>query len=310
MVGYALRRCLMLIPILIGITLISFSILQLVPGDPARVIAGIDAEEKDVQAVRQQLGLDKPVLIQYGIFLRNVIKGDMGESIRTQRDVVDEIWPRFINTMKLAVASVMIALPIGLMIGSVAAIRQNTAVDYATMVLVLLGISTPTFWSGLLLALVFSVYFGWLPSGGAEGLSSLVLPALTLAAPVSAMTARMVRSSLLEVLRQEYIRTARAKGQKESKVIIRHALKNALIPTVTVVGLQFGYLMGGSVLVETIFTWPGLGRLIVDSIFTRDYPVVQGGVMMFSFSFVLINLIIDLLYAYLDPRISYEQKST
>jgi peptide/nickel transport system permease protein len=310
MVNYVLRRFLMLIPILIGITLISFSILQLVPGDPARVIAGIDAEEKDVQAVRQQLGLDKPVLVQYGIFLRNVIKGDMGESIRTQRDVVDEIWPRFINTMKLAVASIMIALPIGLMIGSVAAIRQNTAVDYATMVLVLLGISTPTFWSGLLLALVFSVYFGWLPSGGAEGLSSLVLPALTLAAPVSAMTARMARSSLLEVLRQEYIRTARAKGQKESKVIIRHALKNAMIPTVTVVGLQFGYLMGGSVLVETIFTWPGLGRLIVDSIFTRDYPVVQGGVMMFSFSFVLVNLIIDLLYAYLDPRISYEQKNT
>jgi peptide/nickel transport system permease protein len=310
MVNYVLRRLLMLIPILIGITLISFSILQLVPGDPARVIAGIDAEEKDVQVVRQQLGLDKPVLVQYGIFLRNVIKGDMGESIRTQRDVVDEIWPRFINTMKLAVASIMIALPIGLIIGSVAAIRQNTAVDYATMVLVLLGISTPTFWSGLLLALIFSVYFGWLPSGGAEGLSSLVLPALTLAAPVSAMTARMVRSSLLEVLRQEYIRTARAKGQKESKVIIGHALKNALIPTVTVVGLQFGYLMGGSVLVETIFTWPGLGRLIVDSIFMRDYPVVQGGVMMFSFSFVLVNLIIDLLYAYLDPRISYEQKNS
>ena len=296
----------MLIPILIGITFISFSILQVVPGDPARVIAGIEATESDVQAVRQQLGLDRPILVQYGIFLKNVIRGRMGESIRTQRDVIKEIWPRFVNTVKLAIVSITISLIIGILLGSVAAMHRNTTVDYAATIFVLLGISTPTFWSGLLLALIFSVYLGWLPSGGAAGLSSIILPAVTLAAPVTAMTARMVRSSLLEVLKQDYIRTARAKGQKESKVVIGHALKNALIPTVTVVGLQFGYLMGGAVLVETIFTWPGLGRLIVDSIFTRDYPVVQGGIMIFSFSFVVINLIVDLLYAYLDPRISYE----
>ena len=306
MISYVIRRCFILIPTLVGITLISFLILQLVPGDPARMIAGVEANEKDIEAVRHQLGLDKPVLLQYGIFLKNLAKGDLGESIRTKNSVVYEIWPRLINTVRLALASLIISLPIGLIAGTIAAIRQNTIIDYVTMVCVLLGISTPTFWSGLILVLIFSVHLGWFPSGGAEGLMSLVLPAVTLGAATAAMTARMIRSSLLDVLRQDYIRTARAKGQKESKVISNHALKNALIPTVTVVGLQFGYLLGGAVLVETIFTWPGLGRLIVDSIFIRDYPVVQGGIMFFAFSFVLVNLIVDVLYAYLDPRITYE----
>ena len=306
MISYVIRRCFILIPTLIGITLISFLILQLVPGDPARMIAGVEAKEQDIEAVRHQLGLDKPILIQYGIFLKNLAKGDLGESIRTKNSVVYEIWPRLINTVRLALASLIISLPIGLIAGTIAAIRQNTIIDYVTMVCFLLGISTPTFWSGLILVLIFSVHLGWFPSGGAEGLMSLVLPALTLGAATAAMTARMIRSSLLDVLRQDYIRTARAKGQKESKVISNHALKNALIPTVTVVGLQFGYLLGGAVLVETIFTWPGLGRLIVDSIFIRDYPVVQGGIMFFAFSFVLVNLVVDVLYAYLDPRITYE----
>ncbi|MBW2060885.1 MAG: ABC transporter permease [Deltaproteobacteria bacterium] len=306
MISYVIRRILMLVPTLIGITLVSFLILQLVPGDPARTIAGLEAEEEDIEAIRHQLGLDKPIIVQYGIFLKNVTKGEFGQSIRTQNDVVAEIWPRFINTLKLALASILISLFIGLIIGSVAAIRQNTIVDYTSMVFVLLGISTPTFWSGLLIILVFSVFLGWFPSGGSEGLISLVLPAITLAAPSAAVTARMTRSSMLEVFRQDYIRTARAKGQKESKVIYKHALKNALIPTTTIVGLQFGYLMGGAVLVETVFTWPGLGRLIVDSIYTRDYPVVQGGVILFAFGFVLANLVVDILYIYLDPRISYE----
>jgi peptide/nickel transport system permease protein len=306
MISYVVRRCFILVPTLIGITLISFLILQLVPGDPARMIAGVEAKEEDIVAVRHQLGLDKPILIQYGIFLKNLLRGNLGESIRTKNSVVYEIWPRLINTVKLALASLIISLPIGLIMGTIAAIRQNTIVDYVMMVCVLLGISTPTFWSGLILALIFSVHLGWFPSGGAGGVMSLVLPSVTLAAATAAMTARMIRSSLLDVLRQDYIRTARAKGQKESKVISKHALKNALIPTVTVVGLQFGYLLGGAVLVETIFTWPGLGRLIVDSIFIRDYPVVQGGIMFFAFSFVLVNLIVDVLYAYLDPRITYE----
>jgi ABC-type dipeptide/oligopeptide/nickel transport system permease component len=281
-------------------------ILQLVPGDPAQIILGLEAEPEQLDALRQKLGLDKPVLVQYAVFLKNTVKGDLGESIRTRNDVVAEIWPRFLNTLRLTVTSILLATVIGLVVGCIAAMRQNTKVDYLVMAGVLLGISTPTFWSGLLIILVFSVYLGWFPAGGATGFASLVLPAVTLAAPAAAMTARMARSSLLEVFRQDYIRTARAKGQKESKVIYKHALRNALIPTLTVVGLQFGYLMGGAVLVETIFTWPGLGRLLVDAIFNRDYPVVQGGIMIFAFSFVIVNLIVDILYAYLDPRISYE----
>jgi ABC-type dipeptide/oligopeptide/nickel transport system permease component len=306
MISYVIRRLLMVIPILLGITLASFMILQLVPGDPAQIILGLEAEPEQLDALRQKLGLDKPVLVQYAVFLKNTLKGDLGESIRTRNDVVAEIWPRFLNTLRLTVTSILLATVIGLVVGCIAAMRQNTKVDYLVMAGVLLGISTPTFWSGLLIILVFSVYLGWFPAGGATGFASLVLPAVTLAAPAAAMTARMARSSLLEVFRQDYIRTARAKGQKESKVIYKHALRNALIPTLTVVGLQFGYLMGGAVLVETIFTWPGLGRLLVDAIFNRDYPVVQGGIMIFAFSFVIVNLIVDILYAYLDPRISYE----
>ena len=306
MISYMVRRLLMVIPILLGITLVSFTILQLVPGDPAQIILGLEAEPEQLDALRHELGLDKPVIVQYAIFLKNTLKGDLGESIRTRNDVVAEIWPRFLNTLRLTVTSILLATIIGLAVGCLAAMRQNTKVDYLVMAGVLLGISTPTFWSGLLIILVFSVYLGWFPAGGATGFASLVLPAVTLAAPAAAMTARMARSSLLEVFRQDYIRTARAKGQKESKVIYKHALRNALIPTLTVVGLQFGYLMGGAVLVETIFTWPGLGRLLVDAIFNRDYPVVQGGIMIFAFSFVMVNLIVDILYAYLDPRISYE----
>jgi len=296
----------MLIPTLVGITLVSFLILQFVPGDPARTIAGDEATEEDVQALRVRLGLDRPIFIQYGIFLKNIVKGNFGESIRTQNTVIAEVWPRFLNTLRLALASIVIAFFFGIALGTVAAIYQNSTIDHTTMGIVLLGISTPTFWSGLIIVLIFSVYLGWFPSGGAEGFSSLVLPTITLAAPCIAMAARMTRSSMLEVLRQDYIKTARAKGQKESKVVYIHALRNALIPTITIIGLQFGYLMGGAVLVETIFTWPGLGRLIVSSISGRDYPMVQGGVMIFAFSFILVNLIVDILYTYLDPRITYE----
>ena len=296
----------MLIPTLVGITFVCFLILQLVPGDPARTIAGPDAEDEAVQAFRVRLGLDKPIIIQYGNFLKNAIRGDLGVSIRTQNAVLNEILPRFINTVKLALTSILISIPIGLIIGTIASTHQNTKIDYLAMGAVLLGISTPTFWSGMILALIFAVYLGWVPSGGAGGFISLILPSITLAAPSAAVTARMTRSSMLEALRQEYINTARAKGQKESKVIYKHALKNALIPTITIVGLQFGYLLGGAVLVEMVFTWPGLGRLIVESIFMRDYPMIQGGVMLFSFSFVIVNLIVDIIYTYLDPRISYE----
>ena len=308
MIRYFISRILMLIPTLVGITLVSFLILQLIPGDPARTIAGLEADEEAVQSVRKQLGLDRPILVQYGRFLKNTITGNLGQSIRTKNEVFAEIWPRFLNTLKLSIVSIVLSIILGVVAGTVAATRKNTAVDYITMLMVLLGISTPTFWSGLVIILIFSVYLGWFPSGGAQGMASLVLPAIALAAPSIAITARMTRSSMLEVLRQDFIKTARAKGQMEFYVVYGHALKNALIPTVTIVGLQFGYLMGGAVLVETVFTWPGLGRLIVDSILTRDYPIVQAGVMLFAISFVGINLAVDLLYTYLDPRISYDHK--
>jgi peptide/nickel transport system permease protein len=306
MKNYILRRLLMLFPTLIAITMISFFILQVVPGDPARAMAGIDAEEKDVQAIREQLGLDRPLYVQYGIFLKNVIQGNFGESIRSRDDVIKQIWPRFLNTLKLALASISLSVVFGILIGVTAASRKNTVWDYTTMGLILLGISAPTFWTGLLLILFFSVYAGCFPAGGVGGFSHLFLPAITLAAPSAAVTARMTRSSMLEVLQMDYIQTARAKGQKEVKVVFQHALKNALMPTITIVGMQFGYLLGGAVLVETVFTWPGLGWLLVDAIFAKDYPVVQAGVLIFAAGFVLVNLAVDLLYTYVDPRIHYE----
>ena len=306
MLHYVLRRLLMLVPTLIGITFVSFLILQLVPGDPASFAAGQDADAATIATVRKELGLDKSIPHQYGLFLANVVKGDFGRSMVTRSAVAHEIWPRFLDTTRLALASILIAIVVGTLLGTLAAVYHNSWIDRATMIVVLFGISTPTFWSGLVIILIFSVHLGWFPSGGAEGFRSIILPAVTLAAPALAMASRMTRSSMLDVLRQDYIKTARAKGQKERNIIFNHALKNALIPTVTIIGLQFGYLMGGAVLVETIFSWPGLGRLIVSSISTRDYPMVQGGVLLFAFSFVLVNLLIDFLYTYLDPRIVYE----
>jgi ABC-type dipeptide/oligopeptide/nickel transport system permease component len=296
----------MIIPTLIAITMVSFFILQVVPGDPARAMAGIEANEKDVQAIRKQLGLDKPIYVQYGIFLKHIVQGDFGQSIRSRDDVIKQIWPRFLNTLRLAVASISLSIVIGIIAGVIAATRRNSGIDYLTMGLVLVGISAPTFWTGLLLILVFSVFTGWFPAGGTGGFLSLVLPAITLAAPSAAVTARMTRSSMLEVLQMDYIKTARAKGQKEMKVVFKHALKNALMPTITIVGMQFGYLMGGAVLVETVFTWPGVGWVLVDAIFAKDYPVVQAGVIIIAASFVFVNLAVDILYSYVNPRITYE----
>ena len=306
MVAYVARRILMLIPILVCITLVSFFILQAIPGDPARVIAGIDAREDQVQVIRHELGLDKPIYVQYGIFLKNVIQLNFGQSIRSKDDVIKQVWPRFKKTLLLAVASIAISITIGILAGVIASTKQNTALDYIISVTFLLGISAPTFWIGLLLMLFFSVWAGWFPAGGIDSMSSIVLPAVTLAAPSTAVTARMTRASMLEVLRMDYIKTARAKGQREVKVVFKHALKNALMPTVTVVGIQFGFLMGGSVLVETVFSWPGLGWLVVDAIFAKDYPVVQACVMFFAFSFVLANLAVDILYTYINPRVTYD----
>ncbi|MBW2061506.1 MAG: ABC transporter permease [Deltaproteobacteria bacterium] len=306
MLAYIVRRILLLIPALLAITLVAFLILQLIPGDPARVIVGIDADEKQLEAIRHQLGLDKPIIVQYGIFLKSIVRFNFGQSIRSQDDVINQILPRFKNTLLLALVSITISVIVGVLAGVIASTKQNTSLDYAITSLVLLGISAPTFWIGLLLILFFSVFAGLFPAGGIEGLKSIILPAITLAAPSAAVTARMTRSSMLEVLRMDYIKTARAKGQKESRIVFKHALKNALLPTITIVGIQFGYLMGGSVLVETVFSWPGLGWLIVDAIFAKDYPVVQACVIFFAFSFILVNLVVDILYGYINPRVTYD----
>jgi peptide/nickel transport system permease protein len=306
MIAYIIRRVLMLVPTLLAVTVGSFLILHLIPGDPARVMAGLEASEEIVESLRHRLGLDKPIYVQYAIFLKNISKLNFGESIRSQDAVIKQILPRFKNTLILSLVSISISTLIGILAGVLASVRQNTITDYTITTLVLLGISAPSFWLGLLLILFFSVFLGIFPAGGMLEIKSIVLPAITLAGGASAMTARMMRSSMLETLRMDYIKAARAKGQREYKVIFKHALKNALMPTITIVGIQFGYLMGGSVLVETVFSWPGLGWLTVDAIFAKDYPVVQACVLFFAFSFVFVNLAVDVVYAYISPKMTYD----
>jgi ABC-type dipeptide/oligopeptide/nickel transport system permease component len=304
--NYILRRLLHIIPVLFGVTLLTFSMLHLIPGDPAQILAGPDASASDIMALRQQMGLDKPLAVQYVDYLKGLAQGDLGRSMSTRRPVLDELMDRFPNTLILAVAGVGVAVLLGIPIGVLAAIRARTMVDHAAMVLALLGISAPAFWLGFILMMVFSVHLGWFPSAGYRSWGHLVLPAFTLGTGAMAIVARMTRSSLLEVLNQDYVRTARAKGLHEVLVIAKHALRNALIPTTTVVGLSFGSLLGGAVLTEMVFAWPGLGRLIVLSIGIRDLPVIQGAVLLLALTFVLVNLGVDLLYGLIDPRVRRE----
>jgi ABC-type dipeptide/oligopeptide/nickel transport system permease component len=307
MVAYILRRIILIIPIVLGVTLVSFIILHSIPGDPAEVIAGMDGTKEILEKIRADLGLDKPLPIQYLVFIKNIlIHGDFGYSYRTQRPVSQEIKGRFINSIKLGVTAIVIAILIGLICGTLSAIKENSKLDRFFTISSLISLSTPTFWSGLLLIIFFSVYLKWLPAGGMSGLKSYILPAIALGLPASAVIIRMVRTSLLEVLHENYIRTAKAKGLSPLRVILRHALKNALIPTVTIIGLQFGWLLGGTVVVETVFSWPGMGQLIITGILGRDYPMVQGAIIVLAFAFICINLFVDILYTYLDPRIQYE----
>ena len=303
---YILRRLLHIIPVLFGVTLLTFSMLHLIPGDPAQILAGPDASASDIMELRQQMGLDRPLAVQYVDYLKGLAQGDLGRSMSTRRPVLDELMDRFPNTLILAVAGVGVAVLLGIPIGVLAAIRARTMVDHAAMVLALLGISAPAFWLGFILMMVFSVHLGWFPSAGYRSWGHLVLPAFTLGTGAMAIVARMTRSSLLEVLNQDYVRTARAKGLHEVLVIAKHALRNALIPTTTVVGLSFGSLLGGAVLTEMVFAWPGLGRLIVYSIGIRDLPVIQGAVLLLALTFVLVNLGVDLLYGLIDPRVRRE----
>ncbi len=306
MTRYIIRRVLYTIPVMLVVSFVVFGILHIAPGDPARLLAGEDARPEDVAIVRANYGLDQPLYIQYGVWLGNVLRGDFGRSIVTRRPVLDEVKARLPSTIELAFASLLIAIVAGMVAGVISATRQYSLLDHATMVLALLGISMPVFWLGIMLIFFFAVDLRWFPTGGTGTFQQLVLPSVTLGAASMAIIARMTRSSMLEVIRQDYIRTARAKGLAEQIVMLRHALKNALIPVVTVIGLQFGYLLAGAVLTETVFSRPGLGRLLVTSITSRDFPVVQGTLMMLSISFVLINLLVDVLYGYLDPRIRYD----
>lgn len=305
---YILRRVLLLIPVMLGVSFVVFTIMFFTPGDPAKILLGERAPAEEVAMLRTQMGLDDPFIVQFFNFVKNAAQGDLGRSLVTKRAVSAEIWSRFPATLQLSAAAVLIAVLMGIPIGIISATKQYSTFDMVSMVIALLGVSMPNFWQGMMMILLFSITFRVLPSSGYGTLNHLIMPAATIGTSAAAVITRMTRSSMLEVVRQDYIRTARAKGLSERVVINRHALKNALIPIVTVIGLQFGSLLGGAVLTESIFSWPGVGRFMVDAIRTKDFPSVQGGVLMLALTFSIVNLGVDILYAYIDPRIKAQYK--
>ena len=306
MTRFILQRLAWSVPVMLGVSLIVFLILALAPGDAARALAGTDASESDIEAIRKSLGLDQPLPIQYLRFLGRLVQLDLGRSAVTNRpvtrEIADNIWPTF----ELAVAAMVLAIVLGMTLGVLSAVYRGSLLDTAFTVVALFGVSMPIFWLGLMLMLVFAVELRWFPTTGVGGLEYLVLPAVTLCGGSLAIIARMTRSSMLEVFGEDYVRTARAKGMREQTVVVNHVLRNALIPTVTAISLQFGYLLAGTVLTETVFARPGLGRMLVDAVNLRDAGLAQGGIMMLAATFVAINLAVDVLYAYLDPRIRYD----
>jgi peptide/nickel transport system permease protein len=334
MAGYLLRRLALTIPILLGVSLLVFLMLHTAGGDPAQLILGARADPASLAALRHEMGLDRPLPIQYLSFLSDALRGDLGQSYRSRTPVVDEIAARFPATIELAVTAMVIAVVVGALFGTVAAVRRHTIFDFASSTIVLLGVSIPTFWLGIILIIVFGLWLRWLPISGRvnprlgadpsvpfltvaallhgnfavarDAAAHLILPALTLAAWPAAIVARMARASLIEALSQDYVRTARGKGLRDRTIVVRHAARNALLPVLTVVGLELGSLLGGAVVTETIFSWPGLGQLTVQAIGGRDYQMVQGVVLLLATIFVLLNLLVDVLYAVLDPRIRYE----
>ncbi|MDQ7858038.1 MAG: ABC transporter permease [Armatimonadota bacterium] len=305
MAAYVARRVLAGVPVLFLVVTAVFFAFQLIPGDPARAFLGPEATPDVVERVRRELGLDRPVIVQYASYLRRLVQGDLGRSIMTRRDVSLELAAPFLSTVKLSVASIVLATVVGVLLGTVAAVRQGSAWDHLASIVALLGISIPVFWLGLLMMYLFSVNLRILPSAGDDTWRHYVMPTISLATFSLAFIARMTRSSLLEVIRQDYVRTARAKGAPEWRVVGYHALRNALLPVVIVVGLRFGYMLGGAVVIEQVFAWPGLGRLLVAAVGQRDIPLIQGILLLFATSFVLVNLIVDLLYGFLDPQIRY-----
>ncbi|UCZ53113.1 ABC transporter permease [Bacillus shivajii] len=333
MISYTIRRLLMLIPVLIGMSIITFSIVHLIPGNPAQTILGEQASPQAIADLEERLGLNEPYFVQYGKYMYGLIQGDLGTSLRTNSAIAEEMWPYLAATIELTIFAMIFAVIIGVNAGIISAWKQNSLFDYTSMLIALIGVSMPIFWLGLMQQWIFAQELGWLPAFGRENprdpvnsithlylldavlngrpdqwwtsFKHLVLPGIALGTIPMAIIARMTRSSMLEVLRSDYIRTIEAKGSKTVAVIYRHGFKNAVIPVLTVVGLQTGTLLGGAILTETIFSWPGIGRYVFEAIGNRDYPVIQSGILVIATMFVFINLIVDLLYSYIDPRIKY-----
>ena len=304
MVKYIIRRLIAMIPVVIGITFLVFMIMQLAPGDPVRMILGDSAEPEAIEAMREEMGLNDPVLVQYGRYMVNLLHGDMGTSYTNQRPVAHEVFSRVPATFELALVSAVVSILIAIPLGVVAAVKQNTLFDNLSMVLSLVGISMPAFWLALMLMLVFSLRLGWFPvQGNSDGWRSFVLPSIAIGFMKMAAIARTTRSTMLETMHQDYIRTARSKGISEGEVIMHHAFGNALIPTITVVGVQLGGLLGGAVLTETVFAWPGLGRLMVQAVNGRDVPVVMGCIVILSNGFSIGNLVVNLAYGINGPKV-------
>ena len=307
MLGYFFKRCVNIIPVLLVVSILAFAFVHLLPGDPARMMAGSDADPATIAMLRHELGLDQPLPIQYLTYMGKLLTGDLGKSLRTKTPVYEEIKQRYPPTMYLAVCGMVWSVIIGVLFGAIAAIYSGRWQDYTAMLLAVSGISMPQFWLGLLAIQFFAVYLGWVPVAGYSGkFSELILPSFTLGATVAAIMARFTLSAFLDVLDEEYISTARAKGLSETTVLWKHAFRNALIPVVTMIGLQFGFLLGGSVVVETVFAWPGLGRYMIEAVAVRDYPVLQALLFLYSFHFVLINLLVDMVYAVINPEIRYD----
>lgn len=304
---YFLRRLLLTIPVLLGVATLVFALIHFIPGDPAQAMLGEAASPEDIAQLRTRLGLDRPLIVQYGAFLNGVVHGDLGVSLRNDQPVARQIVQRMPATAELALASMAVAVLVALPLGIMAAVWRGTAIDIAAMTLSLVGISIPNFWLGPLLAIVFALQLGWLPVGGSGTPAHLILPAVTLGAALAAILARMTRASLLEELREPYVLAARAKGVSRSRAVLHHAFRNSLIPIVTILGLQFGVVLTGAVITETIFAWPGIGRLLIQSIGFRDYPTVQGCVLLIAITYVGVNLLTDLTYGFLDPRIRVDR---
>ncbi len=306
MLRYLVRRLLLTVPVLLGVATLVFALIHLVPGDPAQAMLGDGASHEEVLRLQHTLGLDRPLLTQYKSFLVGIVRGDLGTSFRYNTPVTAQIREKFPNTAALALAAMLVAVVIAIPLGILAAVYRGTFVDHAAMTLALLGICMPNFWLGPLLAILFAVRLGWLPVSGIGGLSHLVLPAITLGAALGAILARMTRASVLEELRELYVLAARARGLSGRRAVVRHAFRNSLIPIVTIIGLQFGAVLTGTIITESIFAWPGIGRLLIQAINFRDYPLVQGCILFISVTYVAMNLLTDLAYGFLDPRIRFD----